>query len=79
MKAAKAFFSRIDLKGFDIVAILIALLGLCQCLIVIGLIVAIDCAKLISNFWTNHEHHWLTAIFGTAVIWIALRWKKMNC
>lgn len=75
----KKFFNEINLKGFDIVAILIVLLGICQGLFVVGLMVAADIAKLISSSWANSKPHWLAIIFGLAVIWITMRWKKLNC
>jgi len=78
MKAAKEFFSRIDLKGIDIAAILIGLLGLCQFLALVGVMVATDVAKLITVFWASQDHHWFAIIFGVAVAWLAIRWKKLN-
>jgi len=69
---ADVIFGRIDL-----IALVVALLGVCAGVVAILVLAIIEVIKLFSIFWANHDDRWLAAIFAVAVIWVIARWKRL--
>lgn len=65
------------LGRIDLVAILTAALGVCV-LVVVGVVMAaIELARLISSLWSNSFDRWLIIVLSVAIIWVAVRGKRL--
>ncbi len=66
------------MRWIDMAAMLVALVGVC---LFIGIMVVMafwDFAKLVSSHWSKPQDRWLVIIVGLAIVWIAVRWKKLS-
>jgi hypothetical protein len=65
------------LERIDLVALAVAVLGICVGMVTIAVLAIIELVKLTSNFWADDGNRWLLAIFALAVIWVIARWKRL--
>ena len=66
------------LRWIDIAATVLALLGVCILAGVLAVMAVLDFARLLSSFWASPYDRWLVIVFALAVVWVAVRWKKLS-
>jgi hypothetical protein len=65
------------LGRIDLVAILTVVLGI-SVLAIVGMVMAvIEIVKLISSLWENSFDRWLIIILSVAIVWVAVRGKRL--
>jgi hypothetical protein len=65
------------LHRLDLAAILIALAGICLLGVVAAVMMVGQLAGLISSLWSSSVDRWMIVALGVALVWIAVRRKKM--
>jgi hypothetical protein len=70
-KDSQPLLARVDLLAIMIAAVGLVLAGAA------GFVLAfIELTKLVRNFWADPVERWLVIIFAVALVWVTLRWKK---
>jgi hypothetical protein len=65
------------LGRIDLIAILTAVLGVCLLGVAAVVMALIELARLISSLWSDSFDRWLLISLGVALIWVAVRLKKL--
>ena len=70
--------SKLDLilSQIDLIAIVVAVLGLFLLGMVALVEAVIHLADWISHLWSHSLDRWLIIILGVAILWVVVRWKK---
>ena len=66
------------LGRIDLLAILIALLGVCLLGIAAIVLVAVELARILLNLWADPFDRWLLVILAASIVWVVARWKKLS-
>lgn len=66
------------LHRIDLFALAVAFLGVCFLIVVVAVVAVIDLVKLVSHHWSGSTDRCLLIILGSAIVWIAVRWKQAS-
>lgn len=66
------------LHRIDLVAIAVALLGLCFLAVTVLVLAVIDLAKFVAAHWSVATDRYLLIILAVAIVWVAVRWKHTS-
>ena len=61
----------------DLIAVIVAALGLCLAGLVAVVMALFELARFVWTLWADPFDRWLTVVLGAAMLWVALRWKKL--
>ena len=64
------------LARVDLLAIMIAAVGLVLASVAGFVLAFIELTKLVRSLWADPVERWLIVIFAVALVWVTLRWKK---
>jgi len=62
----------------DLIALLLTVLGLAAVAVMVVVLAVIEFGRLVLSIWGNHYERWLLVFLGMAILWVGLRWKRLN-
>ena len=65
------------LGRIDLIAILIASLGICLLGVAMVVLATIELVRLVASLWADSFDRWLILTLGVAIIWIIARWRRL--